>query len=74
MVLNNRLDIFVEENQYLKMFKLVSQKNARTSDKMFVLKSFINKYTKMEGANYTHALYTFKKHLLPLYIRLYGSV
>ena len=48
MVLNNRLDQFLEENQIIEKVQIGFTKNARTSDHMFVLKSLIDEYTNMK--------------------------
>ena len=54
----------MEENQVIENVQTgFTEINARTSDKIFLLKSFINKYTKMEGGKlYAYFLY-FQKAL-----------
>ena len=61
MVLNDRLDTFLEENQTNENIRIGFTKKARTSDHMFVLISLIDKYTNMKGVNYIHVLLIFKK-------------
>ena len=48
MVLNNRLNKFLEENQIIEKVQIGFTKNARTSDHMFVLQSLFDKYSNME--------------------------
>ena len=61
MVLNNRLDQFLEENQIIEKVQIGFTKNARTSDHMFVLKSLIDKYTNMKGGKLYACFVDFQK-------------
>lgn len=61
MVLNNRLDTFLEENQVITNVQIGFTKNARTSDHMFVLKSLIDKYTNMKGGKLYTCFVDFQK-------------
>ena len=44
MVLNARLDTFLEDNQIINKVQIGFTRKARTSDHMFILKSLIDKY------------------------------
>lgn len=61
MVLNSRLDIFLEENQIIDNVQIGFTKNARTSDHMFVLKSLIDKYTSINGGRLYSCFVDFHK-------------
>ena len=49
LVLNARLDTFLENNQIINKAQIGFTRKARTSDHMFVLKSLIDKYINSKG-------------------------
>ena len=49
MVLNARLDSFLEENQIINKVQICFTRKARTFDHMFVLKSLNDKYINSKG-------------------------
>ena len=61
MVLNNRLNKFLEENQIIEKVQIGFTKNTRTSDHMFILKSLFDKYTNMEGGKLYACFVDFQK-------------
>ena len=50
MILNTRLDTYLDENNIIDVSQIGFKKNARTSDHMFVLKTLIDKYINQPGS------------------------
>ena len=61
MILNSRLDKFLEDNQIINNVQIGFTKNARTSDHMFVLKSFIDKCINTNGGKLYSCFVDFRK-------------
>ena len=61
LVLNSRLDKFLEENKLIDKSQIGFTKNARTQDHMFVLKTLIDKYTNKAGDKLYAYFVDFKK-------------
>ena len=49
MILNSRLDMFLEDNQIIDNVPIGYTKNARTSDHIFIVKSLIDKSINVNG-------------------------
>ena len=49
MILNSRLDKFMEDNRIIDNVQIAFTKNARASDHMFVMKSLIDKCINVNG-------------------------
>ena len=49
-VLNNRLNEYLSENNIISETQIGFKKKARTSDRMFVLRTLIEKYTKQSNS------------------------
>ena len=60
-VLNARLDNFLAENKVISKTQIGFQKQARTSDHMFVLRTLIEKYTHQSKARLFTCFIDFKK-------------
>lgn len=61
MVLNARLDKYLEENNIIDDSQIGFKKHARTSDHMFILKSLIDKYTNKPGGRLYTCFVDFRK-------------
>ena len=61
LVLNSRLDKFLEENKLIDKSQIGFTKNARTQDHMFVLKTVIDKYINKAGDKLYACFVDFKK-------------
>ena len=60
-VLNARLDNCLNENEVISKTQIGFQKQARTSDHMFVLRTFMEKYTHQSTARLFTCFIEFKK-------------
>ena len=63
MVLNARLDTFLEDNQIINKAQIGTTRKARTSDHMVVLKSLIDKYINSKGGKLYSCFVDFHKAL-----------
>ena len=61
LILNSRLDKFLDENKLINKSQIGFTKNARTQDHMFVLKALIDKYTHKSGDKLYACFVDFKK-------------
>ena len=61
LILNSRLDKYLEENNLIDKSQIGFTKNARTQDHMFVLKTLIDKYTNKAGDKLFACFVDFKK-------------
>ena len=61
IVLNSRLDTFLEENKIIDNVQIGFTKNARTSDHMFVMKSLIDKCINVNGGKLYSCFVDFRK-------------
>ena len=61
MVLNARLDTFLEDNEIINKEQIGFTRKARTSDHMFVLKSLIDKYINSKGGKLYSCFVDFHK-------------
>ena len=61
LILNSRLDKFLDENKLINKSQIGFTKNARTQDHMFVLKTLIDKYTHKSGDKLYACFVDFKK-------------
>ena len=61
MILNSRLDKFLEDNRIIDNVQIGFTKNARTSDHMFVMKSLIDKCINVNGGKLYSCFVDFRK-------------
>ena len=61
MILNSRLDKFLEDNQIIDYVQISFAKNARTSDHMFIIKSLIDKRININGGKLYSCFVDFRK-------------
>ena len=61
LILNSRLDKFLEDNELIDKSQIGFTKKARTQDHMFVLKTLIDKYTNKAGGKLFACFVDFKK-------------
>ena len=61
IILNTRLDKFLEENDVIDASQIGFKKNARTSDHIFVLKTLIDKYINQPGGRLFRCFAGFRK-------------
>ena len=61
MILNARLDTYLDENNIIDVSQIGFKKNARTSDHMFVLKTLIDKYINQPGGRLYTCFVDFRK-------------
>ena len=63
MILNSRLDMFLEDNQIIDNVQIGFTKNARTSDHMFIMKSLIYRRININGGKLYSCFVDFRKTL-----------
>ena len=61
MILNSRLDMFLEDNKIIDNVQIGFTKNARTSDHMFIMKSLIDKSININGEKLYSCFVDFRK-------------
>nr|XP_006817258.1 PREDICTED: RNA-directed DNA polymerase from mobile element jockey-like [Saccoglossus kowalevskii] len=57
IIINNRLQLFLDNQNYMKNTQFGFQKHHRTRDSIFILKSLINKYVNKAGKSHLYACF-----------------